>query len=906
MTPMSGESPTPLESKNPSTSPVAPLPSYRSAFVPIGIGITFVILAVMLAGALVAWWYTERTLRRQARGAFEDVVNQATATIHRRADRYLDVLRGFKGLYAASKSVERDEFAAYYYGLKLPEHFSGMLAIDFVEWVKQEAVEAFLQRVRADTSLTPEGYPSFHIYPEEKHSEYFVVTFTEPHDKYEQILGYDLGSELIRREALERARDTGELSVTEWIHLIIDADKSEPAFLVFAPIYRNREPVNTLEERRNALSGFVSGVFRSQEFFQDLLNPRELPSDIHFEVFDGELLSADKRLYQSSTRAEDKQQSKGVFTRIETLPLGGRIWVFRFQGPSDFRMQRFDRLLPLAVLWGGITVSLLVFAVLYGMATSRSRALALAEQITGDLKRRETHFRSLIEHGQDLIIIMEPLGLIRYVSPSVEKITGYKPEELQGQSAFTFMHPEDVSRVTGVLAETIKTPGAVRSVTFRSRHKQGPWVTLEAICTNLITNPVVQGIVVNARDVSERSEAQRQLHESSERFRTLVSNLPGVVYRCACDSNWTMAFISDAVEVLSGYPSSDFIGNNVRSYASIIHPEDRLMVERVVLDSVVRKEPYVAEYRIQHTDGSLRWAYEKGRGVFTEDGNLLYLDGAIFDVTERKKAEESLKATYQRLQQTQDQLLQSEKLASIGQLAAGVAHEVKNPLAVVIQGVNFLEAGPLAKQEQEQEILEMMKKAVLRADHIIKSLLEFARPSSMQLKRANIQEIIQSSIDLAKTQLSSRQIPIAYTADPNTPEVLIDGNQMRQVFVNLVVNAFQAMPNGGDVIIRSFGKPVTSLELDHCRKVPASWQAGQMGVFCEVEDSGMGISESALKKVGDPFFTTKPTGQGTGLGLSVTQTILDSHHGLLIIDSREGKGTKMTVILPTADERSHG
>lgn len=146
---------------------------------------------------------------------------------------------------------------------------------------------------------------------------------------------------------------------------------------------------------------------------------------------------------------------------------------------------------------------------------------------------------------------------------------------------------------------------------------------------------------VQSREI-ERDRAYHALRESEEKFRTLTLNIPGAVYRCANDPDWTMDFISDVIEEISGYKASDFIKNRVRSYASIILPEDAEMVAGTVDRAISNREPYLIEYRIAHSDGQIRWVYEKGQGIFSGDGNLLWLDGAIFDITERKLAEEEL------------------------------------------------------------------------------------------------------------------------------------------------------------------------------------------------------------------------------------------------------------------------
>lgn len=149
-------------------------------------------------------------------------------------------------------------------------------------------------------------------------------------------------------------------------------------------------------------------------------------------------------------------------------------------------------------------------------------------------------------------------------------------------------------------------------------------------------------------DITERKHAEQTLSESETRFRTLVANIPGAIYRCAVDRDWTMSYLSDAIESIVGYPASEFIANHTRSYASVIHPDDRQLVEDVTWASLQEHRPYVIEYRLVHANGTVRWVYEKGQGVFSSKGEVRCLDGAIFDVTERKQAEQALRESEER------------------------------------------------------------------------------------------------------------------------------------------------------------------------------------------------------------------------------------------------------------------
>ena len=141
-------------------------------------------------------------------------------------------------------------------------------------------------------------------------------------------------------------------------------------------------------------------------------------------------------------------------------------------------------------------------------------------------------------------------------------------------------------------------------------------------------------------DSKKFKQTENMLAESEEQFRTLVANIPGVVYRCNVDENWTMKFIGNEIETLTGYPAADFINNQKRSYASILHPEDTKVTDKIAMEAVDQKKSFTIEYRIMCSDGKWRWAHERGRGIFDDQEKVVYLDGVIFDITDRKQAED--------------------------------------------------------------------------------------------------------------------------------------------------------------------------------------------------------------------------------------------------------------------------
>jgi diguanylate cyclase (GGDEF)-like protein/PAS domain S-box-containing protein len=234
-------------------------------------------------------------------------------------------------------------------------------------------------------------------------------------------------------------------------------------------------------------------------------------------------------------------------------------------------------------------------------------------------------------------------GQTGHISPALQRVLGYP----QGGSNWQLfhvveqIHPDDRDRVLQELAAGLETLEPFR-MEYRLQRHDGAfvWVLDEAVfIRNERGDTIREGFLV---DITKRVQALEDLSNSEERFRTLLSNIPGAMYRCDLDSDWDMEFISDNIEAISGYPASDFIRSRVRTFASIIHPDDRQTVEQIVGEAVARAEPFILEYRIVGADGGIRWVYEKGQGVFGAEGKVLWLDGAIFDVTERKLLQEQL------------------------------------------------------------------------------------------------------------------------------------------------------------------------------------------------------------------------------------------------------------------------
>lgn len=266
------------------------------------------------------------------------------------------------------------------------------------------------------------------------------------------------------------------------------------------------------------------------------------------------------------------------------------------------------------------------------------------------------------------------------------------------------------------------------------------------------------------------------------------------------------------------------------------------------------------------------------------------------EIAERKRAEKKLQMAYTELRETQNELIQAEKLKVIGGLASGVAHEVKNPLAMILLGVDYLKKKIQPGDEKLSTTLKHMEDAIHRADGIVRGLLDFASLSKLDIARENLNSAVENSLRLVKIQLDQHRIQIISDLGEDIPDVKIDKNRIEQVFVNLFMNAINAMREGGGLTVRTYAKELTEPGNDVGRRRGDLFELGETVVIAEIEDNGPGIPKDILDKIFDPFFTTRRSNGGTGLGLSVVRNIIKMHNGKIEIENRKEGGVKITVI----------
>ncbi|MGA1790024.1 MAG: PAS domain S-box protein [bacterium] len=517
------------------------------------------------------------------------------------------------------------------------------------------------------------------------------------------------------------------------------------------------------------------------------------------------------------------------------------------------------------------------------------------------LQQKKYNAGAIIEGMLDAVLVLDLDGTIQQVNAEFERGTGWKREEIVGKTPLEIgiMSQEEGQKVISELLPILEKEGFVQNIERIVIRKDGtkfPVLTSWTLMKDAQGNPF--GIISASKDITRLKQMEESLKESEQRFTVIFENaVDGILL--ADVENKKFYTSNKMICHMLGYDPEEIKNLGVMD----IHPQDDLpYVLEQFEDQLKGKIKLAKDIPVKRKDGSVFYADINSSPIIM-DGKR-YLTGIFRDITERKQSEEKLQRAYAQLKEAQNQLIQAEKMSIMGELASGIAHEIKNPLAIIIQSVDYLKEILSPKQKEVYRILNMIRVNVVRADDIIHSLLDFSRLTELSLKPEDINSILEDSLFFAKQGIKCGQnIEIVKKTKQDIPKALVDKDRMNQIFINIFLNAFQAMPKGGEIIISTDEIQLNEIKNGVGRRSRDYFRLGEKAVLVEIEDTGIGISEENLKRIFDPFFTTKGPGEGTGLGLSVSRNLIDLHKGLIEINSGLNEGTKITIILKIAEER---
>ncbi len=390
-------------------------------------------------------------------------------------------------------------------------------------------------------------------------------------------------------------------------------------------------------------------------------------------------------------------------------------------------------------------------------------------------------------------------------------------------------------------------------------------------------------------------------------IEAVMDNLPVGVFVKDASNDFRFVVWNKKQEEITQLPAATALGKTdeelfSKEAADVFHAMDK-----EVLDSGMLKKIPQESIRTKAGKRYLRTLKLPMNDPTT--GRILLL-GISEDITESVETQKELErlnerfdATNQELQETQNQLFQAEKLDSIGRLAAGVAHEVKNPLAMLLLGIDYLDGGVSEDDENIPVILKQMREGVTRADSIVRGLVDFSSQSALNRKKSRIRDVFNNTLLLVKHELVRSNVKLRLGIVDNLPSVYLDVPKFEQVLINLILNAIQAMADREqrELTITAQTEKLQNVDPDEGARTLRIFRDNDIVVVVRIQDNGTGIDPENIDKIFDPFFTTKATGDGTGLGLSITRKIVELHDGKLQLKNRAdgADGTIAEITLPT-------
>ena len=500
-----------------------------------------------------------------------------------------------------------------------------------------------------------------------------------------------------------------------------------------------------------------------------------------------------------------------------------------------------------------------------------TRDISQRKRAEQTLKKSEELYRTFFEHTATANMIVAEDNTVLMVNSNFEKIMGYFRDEVEHKMSWTqFVVEEDLANMKTYHAQRrTKQGGAPDSYEFRAVIRS---CEVRNMHMSVAIIPGTTSSIASFVDMTDRRRAEDALRQSEERFREMARLLPQTVFES--DGSGKLTFVNEAALTRFGFMPEDM--EKGVNFIDVLAPEELPRARANFLRVLAGESLGLSEYRARKRDGTTFPALVHSTRIL-KNGKTVGTRGFVVDISEKKAME--------------DQLLRSQKMEAIGTLAGGIAHDFNNLLMGILGNVSLM----LMHMEEGHpfhERLKSMEEYVQRGSELTRQLLGFARGGKYEVRTTPLGEFVRKSAEMFGR--TKKEIHIHHRTAENLWPVDVDRGQMDQVLLNLFVNAWQAMPGGGNLF----------LSLENVEIGPAEAQSGgvEPGRFVKliVADTGVGMDEATRARIFDPFFSTKERGHGTGLGLASVYGIIKNHGGFVRVESEKGAGAAFMIYLPAS------
>ncbi len=825
-----------------------------------------------ISASIVLWLQLD--FDKDAKTQFDRSVERIDLEIRRRFNRPLLGLKGTRAMYAARSELTRWEFQASVTSLDLPNEFPGIRGFGFAARVLRPQLEAFIAAERADHA------PEFEVQTRGDAPDLFIVKLIEPLAINRPAFGYDLGQEAVRREAAERAMNTGQAALSGKVVLVQDGDQS-PGWLYFLPVYRpGAEPVS-VQQHQAALVGLLYVPMVASELLKDVGDIAD--HTLRIELSDDGSFNDDHILYdsqknQSATPANSTptHYAPAVLTLQRPVAVGGRVQHLRITTNAVFDATQDRSIVALAALAGAL-VSLLGAVTVWLLAVGRLRAQRLAERMTADVER----LARVVQHTNNAVTIADRDMHITWVNEGFTRLTGYTLEEARGKTPGELLgsgkNAPDVLRQL----EHCVSLGVACRVEVINRAKDGHeyWTDTEVQPTH-DGHGVLVGFMEIGTDISVQKQIQQQLADMSDRMALAIEGgSDGLWDWMDLSSNtqwWSPSYYS-----MLGYTPEE-LPASVESFNAIVHPDHRQRCIDAVQQALAGNKDYDEENMLRTKSGDYRWFRARAKVYRNAEGKAVRMAGSAQDVHDRKQAEALLK----------DALASAEQAnVAKSQFLANMSHEIRTPMNAILGMLKLLQNTDLTVRQLDYTAkTEGAARSLLG---LLNDILDFSKVEagkmSLDPRPFRVDQLMRDLSVILSANLGPKNVEVLFDVDPAMPACIWgDDMRLQQVLINLAGNAIK---------FTSVGEVVLRLRV-------LSHNAYGVLVRFEVQDSGIGIAAHSLAHIFDGFSqaeasTTRRFG-GTGLGLAISSRLVNLLGGALAVDSVEGRGSTFHFQLPFA------
>ena len=857
-------------------------------------------MAVIVAGvglALTGSFFLE--WRYNAHTELKTVFLQRSMTrvqvVSQELDRQIDRLDGLRRFMDSRVSAERGEFSEYTLPLLKD------VPIRAFEWIPRVPKA---ERIAYESRARQGGFDGYQIYEKDaagkKNSaldrdEYFPVYYVEPLKGNEAAPGYDLASEPSRRVAMEKARDTGSAVATQPLELVQEGQK-KTGILLFMPVYAKDQPQRTMAQRRESLRGFVLAVYNADDFLKGVYS-RMPPEGLACLVED---LAApvDRRvLYRHVTRDGVVDWARPRLTYVMPLEIPDRQWRVTVVPSSAFMARNLSRVYLWTLPLGGLLTVLLAFFLNFLMM-ARYQAEKQVALRTKELKKEQ---QALREQHELLANVVEgtKAGTWRWDIQSGETVfnerwaqmIGYSLKELTPVSIKTWesrVHPDDLLRSRELLWGHFAGKIPSYDCEIRMKHKDGHWVWVhdrgQVVYKSDDGRPrVMFGTRV---DISSRKQAEAADQKRFSELKAFLNNLPFLAWFKDADGRFIVVNESFAASCGHSSPEEVYGKTDFDIWPQHLAEAYRRDDEEVMAGRVGKSVEEVVRDK-----GEDKYFETYKAPLFDEEWRVTGTIGYSRDITDRKQAQDAM-------DKLKAQLIQSDKLASLGEMATGMAHEINQPLnaiGLVCAVMRKLMKKNIFTEEALEANLKEIESSVRRMTQTIKHVRTYARQEVRAFEMIAVAETVDAALILLGEQLRIHGIKVEKAVEPDLPLVRGEPHQLEQVWINFISNARdsmdekQALIEKGVLNISGYQKKL---------QITVSHDKAAGTLLVAFTDNGKGLTAENARKVFEPFFTTKEVGKGTGLGLSISLGIIQSHNGRITIEGAPDEGATLKVFLP--------